>query len=250
MSELRLIAGNWKMNTSISEALYLIGQMLPELDRLEGTEKAICPPFVSLAALFDKLKDTSITLGAQNIYFEPKGAYTGEISAEMVRPFCKYVVLGHSERRHLFGETNWLVNQKVKAAYRAGLVPILCVGENLEQRNAGKAEEIVTCQLNESLAELELSHELVVAYEPVWAIGTGLSAEPADASYIMDLIRENILRLKKGHSVGIFRLLYGGSVTAENIAGYLKQPSIDGALVGGASLKPDQFLSIVRQAAL
>ncbi len=190
-----LIAGNWKMNTTVSEAVKLVGEMRPLLDPINNVEKVICPPFVSLTALREILKGSSIKLGAQNMYFEEKGAYTGEISSLMLGGLCEYVILGHSERRQYFGETNEIINKKVRAALKAGLKPILCVGESLAQYEAGKTEAVVTDHVTGSLKDIPASANLVIAYEPVWAIGTGKAATSEQANKIIGIVRKIVAKL-------------------------------------------------------
>ncbi len=243
------IAGNWKMNTTLDEAVKLVGAMRPALDSIKGVEKAVCPPFISLAAVKDLVKGSSVKLGAQNLYFEEKGAYTGEVSPLMLAGLCEYVIIGHSERRGYFGETDQIVNKKLQAALKACLKPILCVGEKLEQNEAGKTREVVTGQVKGGLAGLQYAADLVIAYEPIWAIGTGKAATGAQASETIGLIREQFAALYGNDNAQKLRILYGGSVTADNIAEFISQKEIDGGLVGGASLKADQFVSIVKQAA-
>ncbi len=242
-----LIAGNWKMNTTVGEAIKLVKEMLPRLDEIDGVEKVLCPPFVSLAALKELIKGSSIKLGAQNLYFEEKGAYTGEISPLMLANLCEFVIIGHSERRQYFGESGELIGKKVLAALKVGLKPILCIGERLEENEAGRTEEVVTEQLRSSLAEVKKLDGLTIAYEPVWAIGTGKAATGGQANETISLIRHFISQLYNRSVAQSLRILYGGSVTASNSSEFIKQPGIDGALVGGASLDAKQFLSIVKQ---
>jgi triosephosphate isomerase (TIM) len=244
-----MIAGNWKMNTTVSEAVKLVGEMRPLLDPIGNVEKVVCPPFVSLAAVREILKGSSVKLGAQNMHFEDKGAFTGEISPLMLTGLCEYVILGHSERRQYFGETNEIINKKVRAALRAGLKPILCVGESLAQYEAGKTEAVVTDHVTGSLKDIPASNNLVIAYEPVWAIGTGKAATSEQANKIIGIVRKIVAKLYGDAFAQSLRILYGGSVTADNIIELMKQPEIDGGLVGGASLKVDVFSSIVKQTA-
>ena len=244
-----LIAGNWKMNTTIAEASALVEAMKERLDIIEGVEKVICPPFISLASIKQLLQGSSIKLGAQNMYFEEKGAYTGEVSPLMLSGICEFVILGHSERRQYFGETDEVVNKKVHAALKAGLTPILCLGEKLEEMEARKTEEVVTRQVNGALKGIESPQGLVIAYEPIWAIGTGRAATPEEANITIAIIRKTLSQLYGGGIALETRILYGGSVTADNIFEFVIQPEIDGALVGGASLKAEEFLSIVEQSA-
>jgi len=242
-----LIAGNWKMNTTLSEAIELVSEMRPGLDRIDNVDKVICPPFISLAVVKELIKGSSIKLGAQNIYFEEKGAYTGEISPVMLADLCEFVIIGHSERRQYFNETGDIINKKILAALRVRLKPILCIGERLEENEAGRTEEIVTEQLRASLAGIDYPGGLIIAYEPVWAIGTGKAATGEQANETIGLIRRNTAKLYDERLAQALRILYGGSVTAANANQFINQPEIDGALVGGASLKVTEFLSIVRQ---
>lgn len=246
---IQMIAGNWKMNTTLAEASALVMEMKEGLEHIAGVEKVLCPPFLSLSLVKELLQGSSIKVGAQNMYFEEQGAYTGEISPLMLCGICEYVILGHSERRQYFGETDELVNRKVKAALAAGLTPILCVGERLEEKEAERTEEVVTRQVTGALQGIESLNGMVIAYEPVWAIGTGRAATGKGANATIGIIRETVAQLySKGIAQGI-RILYGGSVTAANIAEFIGQHEIDGALVGGASLKAKGFLTIVEQTA-
>ena len=245
-----MIAGNWKMNTTVSEAVKLVGEMRPLLDPINNVEKVVCPPFVSLTAVREILNGSSIKLGAQNMYFEEKGAYTGEVSPLMLAGLCEYVILGHSERRQYFGETNEIINKKIRAALKAGLKPILCVGESLAQYEAGKTEAVVTDHVTGSLKDIPASVNLVIAYEPVWAIGTGKAATSEQANKIIGIVRKVVAKLYSDSFAQNLRILYGGSVTADNVTELMKQPEIDGGLVGGASLKVDVFSSIVKQTGL
>lgn len=244
-----MIAGNWKMNTTLAEASALVMEMKEGLERIAGVEKVLCPPFLSLSSVKELLQGSSIKVGAQNMYFEEQGAYTGEISPLMLCGICEYVILGHSERRQYFCETDELVNRKVKAALAAGLTPILCVGERLEEKEAERTEEVVTRQVTGALQGIESLNGMVIAYEPVWAIGTGRAATGKGANATIGIIRETVAQLySEGIAQGI-RILYGGSVAAANIAEFIGQHEIDGALVGGASLKAKEFLTIVEQTA-
>ena len=248
MMRIPLIAGNWKMNTTVNEATDLVRAMVPDLDKVKGMEKLLCPPFISLAAIKELLKGTSVKLGAQNMYFKDKGAYTGEISPVMLADLCEFVILGHSERRQLLGETDEVINKKVKTAFEFGLTPILCVGETLAENEAGKTEKVITAQVKAALAGIAPSDKLVVAYEPIWAIGTGKAARGKQASTTICLIRGAISSLWDNVASEV-RVLYGGSVTSANIAEFISEAEIDGALVGGASLKAAEFVSIVAQTA-
>jgi triosephosphate isomerase len=249
MTRTPLIAGNWKMNKTVKDAVTLIKAMQSPLSKIQGVEKVICPPFVSLVAVKAILKGNSIKLGAQNVFYAEKGAYTGEISPLMLADLCEYVIVGHSERRQILGETNEIINKKLKAAITAGLKPILCIGETPEENEAGKTQEVLGRQIFSCSDKLYFLSGMVIAYEPIWAIGTGKSATGADANQRIGFIREFIARLHGGSVADNARILYGGSVNPTNIAEYMKQPEIDGALVGGASLNADEFISIVKQAA-
>ena len=244
-----LIAANWKMNTTVGEAVELVRNMLGELDKIGGIDKVICPPFISLVTVAEIVKGSSVKLGAQNMYFEDRGAYTGEISPPMLASLCRFVIIGHSERRQHFGETGEIINKKVKAALGAGMTPILCVGEKLEENEAGKTAEVIRGQVELALADMDNLENAVIAYEPIWAIGSGRSATGEQAGETIALIREKVASLFGMETARNMRILYGGSVTADNIAEFVSQPEIDGALVGGASLNTEQFISIVRQTA-
>jgi triosephosphate isomerase len=244
-----IIAGNWKMNTNIDQAVALVREMLPRLDNIQGVEKVVCPPFVSLSPVRALLAGSSVKLGAQNLYFEEKGAYTGEVSPLMLAGLCEYVILGHSERRQYFGETDDTVNRKVKAALKARLKPIVCVGESLAENEAARTEEVVTRQVKGAFAGVDFTRDIVVAYEPIWAIGTGRAATGALANGTIGLIRGTLSALYGEASARSVRIQYGGSVTSANIAEFISQPEIDGALVGGASLKAADFIGIVEQTA-
>jgi triosephosphate isomerase len=243
------------MNFGPRQATAFVRQILPELEQLIISSRnaaacVLCPPAISLPAVAAELQQVAhqpVDLGAQNMYFEASGAYTGEISPEMVSELCRYVILGHSERRTLFGETDALVNKKLLAAFKAGLTPIVCIGENLEQYEAGATHEIIRAQVSASLASIptEKTAQVVIAYEPIWAIGTGRAATAKIASTIIHLIRTLYAKMYGTEAAASLRILYGGSVTATNIAEYVADSDIDGALVGGASLKPD-FVEILR----
>jgi len=242
-----LIAGNWKMNTTVSEAVELVEAMRDGLEQIQNVERVICPPFVSLDRVGGLLAGSSIKLGAQNLYFEAKGAYTGEISPLMLANLCEYVIIGHSERRQYFNETGEIINRKVMAALEVGLKPILCIGERLAENEANRTEAVLAEQIKSSLAKIDYLDGLVIAYEPVWAIGTGKAATGRQANETIAFIRQNMSEQYGKNIAQDTRILYGGSVTADNIAEFIQQAKIDGALVGGASLKAGQFLRIVRQ---
>ena len=242
-----VVAGNWKMNMTISQSVDLVSRMRLELDSIDGAEKIICPPFTSLSRISDIIEGTSINLGAQNMHYEEKGAYTGEIAPDMISEICTHVILGHSERRQYFNEKDEDVNRKVKSAIKVGLKPIICVGENLNQRESGMAQSIVEGQLRSGLLDVSDISQIYVAYEPIWAIGTGVSASVQDAGEMMGFIRGTLQSILSGDASSGVSLLYGGSVNANNISDYVQNENIDGVLVGGASLDPDSFVSISRQ---
>jgi triosephosphate isomerase len=242
-----LVAGNWKMNTTVAEALALVAELRPGIEAVDSVERVLCPPFVSLAPLAERLAGSDIRLGAQNMYYEPKGAFTGEISPLMLAELVQYVILGHSERRHVFGETDELVKRKVRAALDHGLRPILCVGETLAEHEAGQTEAVVSRQLRLGLEGVDSLERVVLAYEPVWAIGTGRPATPEGANATMGTLRR-IAEDRFGEQAAALRILYGGSVTADNFAAFIAMPEIDGGLVGGASLSAAGFTTIIRQA--
>ena len=243
------IAGNWKMNTDLPGALQLASAVKERLEAPEGVESIVCPPYISIGAVAALLRGSGVAIGAQNIHHEESGAFTGETSATMLVDLCSYVILGHSERRQHFGETSEIVSLKVKTALGAGLKPIICVGEDLADREGGSAESVVAAQVRDSLAGNVGSADISVAYEPVWAIGSGRAATPELAQAMMSHIR-NVLESVYGPEIAAeVSLLYGGSVNAGNIADFMEQSDINGGLVGGASLDADSFVSIVHRAA-
>jgi len=246
------VAGNWKMNKSIAEARALISAMSSKLGPIIGVEKVICPPFTSLMVAAELLAGSGIGLGAQNMHWEEKGAFTGEISPAMIKELCGYVILGHSERRAYFGETDQIVNRKVMAAQNAGLTPIVCVGETLDQYESKQTRQIVSSQTGQSLRDLssDFAASIVVAYEPIWAIGTGKASNGEEANAVVkDIIRPALSALFGNEIARAIRVLYGGSVTSANAAEFFGAAEIDGALVGGASLKLDEFVAITAAAA-
>src|SRR6184192_4224688 len=248
----KIVAANWKMNMTQAESARFVESMLLDLGDITDVEVVIVPPFTAIAKVMEALgKAQNIKVGAQNMYWEKRGAFTGEISAALLRDlFVHYVVLGHSERRTLFGETDEIVNRKVRAAHEATLRPILCIGESLEQRERGEVEQVLSRQLKGSLAGLDAKelHETVIAYEPVWAIGTGRNATPQQAQEAHAFIRETLTELSDATTADRVRIQYGGSVKPENAGALMSQPDIDGALVGGASLDPRSFAKIVQAA--
>jgi triosephosphate isomerase (TIM) len=250
MTRRKIIAANWKMNFTPSEAANYLQSFLSELSDVDDVEVVLIPPFTALPVLVERSeKSQFIRLGAQNMHWESNGAFTGEISAPMLRAlFCKYVILGHSERRTLFGETDEVVHRKVLSAYGSGLRPILCVGESLEEREAGQLEEVLGRQLRVALAGIESRElaELVVAYEPVWAIGTGRTATRDQAQVAHHYLRFVLAQISDKATADRIRIQYGGSVKPDNTEELMRQPDIDGALVGGASLDPRSFAQIIR----
>jgi len=249
----KIVAGNWKMNKTVDEAVDLVRSLKEKLASgpVDDVDVVVCPPYVDLVSVRDVIAGSKIGLGAQNVYWEDAGAYTGEISAGMLLSAgCGYVIVGHSERRQYFGETNATVNKRLKKAFAAGLVPILCVGERLEQRQAGITRAVVEIQVREGLADISADQvkRMIIAYEPVWAIGTGINATPEQAQEVHRFIRELLADMFGEDVANAVRIQYGGSVKPANAAELMSQPDVDGALVGGASLKADSFYEIVRAA--
>ena len=245
------VAGNWKMNKTVAEARALVSEMTPALRAVKGVEKVLCPPFMALVPVAALLQGTDIGLGAQDLYWEAKGAFTGQVSPGMVAEFCQYAIIGHSERRAYFGETDETVSKKIFAAFSAGLTPIVCIGETLTEYESGRTAEVVSRQIRAGLVALpaDLAPKLVVAYEPVWAIGTGRASTAVDANVVIrDHVRKPLAEMFGVGTAQSIRILYGGSVTAANAAEFFGQSDIDGALVGGASLKLDDFVRITQAA--
>jgi triosephosphate isomerase len=249
MKRTPIIAGNCKMNKDARGAQELCEGVRQRAEEVRGVEKVICPPFPFLMLVAGCLEGSSIKVGAQNVHWEEKGAYTGEVSPPMLRDIVDIVIIGHSERRAYFCETDETVNKKVKAALAAGLRPILCVGETESEREAGQTEEVLLRQVRADLTDVDLPQGFAIAYEPVWAIGTGKAATGAMANEAIALIRSEVTRLFGRPHGDSLRILYGGSVTADNVAEFMREPEIDGALVGGACLNPDSFASIIEQSA-
>jgi triosephosphate isomerase len=249
MEKLPFIAGNWKMNKTVEESIDLVRQLKASISNIEGVEVAVAPPFTALDAVSDELRGSSIRLAAQNVFYEEKGAFTGEVSPIMLKEIgCQYVIIGHSERRQFFGETDETVNRKIKAALAQGLKPIFCIGETLKEREERKTFSVIERQVEgglKGLGENEMKN-IVIAYEPVWAIGTGKTATPEQAEEVHRFIRERLEKLYSREIAEGVRIQYGGSVTPENVKGLMSQRNIDGALVGGASLKRESFSKIVR----
>lgn len=244
-----LTAGNWKMNCTIDEAVQLSTSLRESLNAVMGGEVAVCPPFLALQAVKDVLHGTSIRLGAQDAFYEDSGAYTGAISAAMLAGLCEYVIVGHSERRRLFGDDDEIVKKKVGALKQHGITPILCVGETLEEFEEGLTAKVLERQMMTVLQAVKPTVDLVVAYEPVWAIGTGKSANPESVNKTVARIRALIGEAWGMQLASGIRILYGGSVTADNVEAFVGQDEIDGTLVGGASLKPGEFSDIVFRSA-
>jgi triosephosphate isomerase len=249
MGRLPFITGNWKMNKTVGEAVVLVRELKVSISGVEGVEVAVAPPFTALHALRKELEDSSIFLAGQNLYWEEKGAFTGEISPPMLKEAgCRYVIIGHSERRQFFGETDETVNRRIKAALAHDLKVIFCIGEMLMEREGGKTFSVIERQVEgglKGLSDKEMA-AIVIAYEPVWAIGTGKTATPEQAEEVHRFIRGKLEKLYSRKISEEIRIQYGGSVTPENIKGLMAQADIDGALVGGASLKAESFSKVVR----
>ncbi len=246
-----IIAGNWKMHKTVAEAIQLAHEICEAVVDIDGVDVVLCPPFTSLGAVKNIVENTKVGLGAQNMYWEEQGAFTGEISPLMLADLCGYVILGHSERRQYFGETDQGVNRKIKTALAHNLTAIVCVGENLTQNEAGETAEFVGGQVKAAFEGLsaEDAVKVIVAYEPIWAIGTGKTADPATANSIIGLsIRGALAELYNEDTAQQIRVQYGGSVKPDNVEIFMAQPDIDGALVGGASLKANSFLALVKGA--
>lgn len=247
-----IIAGNWKMHKTVSEAEELVNTLMPEINKIESVESVFCVPFTALSKVSQMLKNSNIGIGVQNIHWEAQGAFTGEISPLMVKEFAKYAIIGHSERRALFGETDYYINKRVIAALKNDIVPIVCVGETLDENKQGITIKVIEKQINIGLQNIpeEIAEKIVIAYEPVWAIGTGLACDSAAANKIIaDAIRKPLAHIFGMNISQKIRIQYGGSVNGSNAKEYFSESEIDGALVGGASLKPD-FIEIVKAASL
>jgi len=243
-----ILAGNWKMNKTTAEARDLAAKLIPLVSGAKDRDIVLAPTFTALSTVAEAIKGTNMSLSAQNLFWEDKGAFTGEISAEMLLDLgCKYVIIGHSERRQYFGETDETVNKKVRQALNKGLLPIVCVGELLIEREAGKANDVIDRQVTGALKGVTAAEmqKIVIAYEPVWAIGTGKTATPDQANEIHLFIRNKVKSMYSAEVAGALRIQYGGSVTPENVSTLMAMPDIDGALVGGASLKPESFAALV-----
>lgn len=246
-----IIAGNWKMNKTAEEAVVFVGEIREGLEAVDGVNSVVCPPFLAIPAVHELLKESSVGLGAQNMFYEESGAYTGEVAPDMITPFCQYVILGHSERRAYFGETDDAVNKKVKVALAHGLTPIICVGESLEQNETGQTHAFVSGQVRAAFHGVapEDAGDCIIAYEPIWAIGTGKAASVDEAGAIIDnTVRGTLAELYGDDVAETIRVQYGGSTKPENIEDFMAHPEIDGALVGGASLQPG-FIDMVKKTA-
>jgi len=247
-----IIAGNWKMYKTINEAIELVNGLKRTLYNINNVEIAVCPPYTCLDQVSEVISESNIKLGAQDMHWEAEGAFTGEVSVLMLKDLgCKYVIIGHSERRQYFSETNETVNKKVKAALKYNITPIVCVGEKLEERQSGKTFQVVEDHIKNGLKDLSKEElaKVVIAYEPVWAIGTGLTAKPEQAQEVHAFIRKLLTDISDEETAQDITIQYGGSVKPDNIKDLIKQKDIDGALVGGASLKIDSFVEIVRNTA-
>jgi len=249
MARIPLMAGNWKMNKTVEEAVDLVKQLKDAISGVKGVEVAVAPAFTALYAVSKELKDSTVHLAAQNMFWEEKGAFTGEVSPLMLKEMsCAYVIIGHSERRQFFGETDETVNRRMKMVIAHGMKPIFCIGETLKEREENRTFSVVERQIEGGLKDIKENEakSMVIAYEPVWAIGTGKTATPQQAEEVHRFIRQKLEKLYSRGVAGAIRIQYGGSVTPENVKGLMDQEDIDGALVGGASLKSDSFSKIVR----
>jgi triosephosphate isomerase len=247
-----IIGGNWKMNRGTPrESREMLEELIPAVEKIQNVDIVIAPPFTSLLSAKEILKDTNIELGAQNMYFEEKGAFTGEISPNFLREIgVKYVILGHSERRNVFNESNFLINNKLKKALQTGLKPIVCIGEHLEEREAGKTKDVIQAQLKETFSDLtkDQMKKVVIAYEPIWAIGTGKTASPEQAEEIHVYIRNLLSQIYDNETADLVRIQYGGSIKPNNAEELFSKENIDGGLVGGASLQADSLTQIIKAA--
>ena len=247
-----LVAGNWKMNKSVAQATLLIADMMPGLEAIRTVDRVLCPPYPALMVVSGMLAGSEVGLGAQNLHWEESGAFTGEVSPLMVKEFCEYVIIGHSERRGYFGETDKIVNLKVKSAIVHELLPIVCVGETLDEYEDGNTKAIVADQVQKDFDGIDqtAAEKLIIAYEPIWAIGTGKAASPDQANdVIKNVVRGSLSTLFGADTAEKIRILYGGSVKSHNAGDFFSQSDIDGGLIGGASLKPEEFVKIVESAA-
>jgi triosephosphate isomerase len=244
-----LIAGNWKMNKTLEEAVTFVSELRNRLKDVTDRDILLVPPYIALQSISEIIKGTNLLLGAQNLFWENEGAYTGEISPGMIKSVgCSHIIIGHSERRQYFGETNDTVNLKVKAALKNGLLPLVCIGESLEEREANKTFNVIDVQIREGLKDFSSDEiqKIIIAYEPVWAIGTGKTATPEQANEVHSFIKKTLKKIYGNGILSTIRILYGGSVKPDNIDELMAKEDIDGALVGGASLKVDDFERIVK----
>ena len=251
MNRTPIVAGNWKMNKTAAEARELVSAMRDGLRAVENVDKVLCPPFTSLVLLSEMLAGSGIGVGAQNLHWEEKGAFTGEVAPNMVKEFCDYVIIGHSERRAYFGETDETVNKKLRAALDSGITPIVCVGETLEEYESDRTEKVVRRQITLGFADIDSAQasRIIVAYEPIWAIGTGKASSGENANHVhKQFIRSALTELFGEEIAQAIRIQYGGSVKAANASEFFSQSDIDGALVGGASLKAEEFIAIAKAA--
>ena len=247
MARTPIIAGNWKMNTDARSARELVqGIVMANPDTITTVEKIVCPPFIYVPLVSDAVTGTTVKVGAQDLHWEEKGAFTGEVSAGMINDYATHVIIGHSERRAMFGETDETVNKKLRAALAANLIPIVCVGETGAERQAGQTEAVILRQVRGALDGVDLPAHAIIAYEPVWAIGTGVAATAQDAQDACALIRREIATLKGQATADAVRILYGGSVSPANVAELVGQADVDGGLVGGASLQAQSFIDMVK----
>jgi triosephosphate isomerase (TIM) len=244
-----MVAGNWKCNMRLQSAFELANSLRERVDDVEGVEKVICPPFIYLATVEAAITMSSIALGAQDVHWEDDVAATGEVGPQQLEELVDYVIIGHSERRHQLGETDEMVNRKVQAALAANIKPIMCIGELLEEREGGQMEDVLIRQTRAGLNGVDIPEDFVIAYEPVWAIGTGRAATADDAEQAIALVRREVAGIVGQAKADSVRILYGGSVTPENIAQFMDRDEIDGGLVGGASLKADVFSAIIEETA-
>ena len=248
MARMPIIAGNWKMNTDAASARELVEGIRAGVSAAAGVELVLCPPFVYLPLVAELARGTSLRVGAQDLFWEEKGAFTGEVSPVMLKDFATHVIIGHSERRLYFGETDESVNRKLRAALAHDLTPIVCVGETGDERNAGATQDVLRRQVRGALVDITLPATAVIAYEPVWAIGTGVAATAEDANEAIGFIRREVAALQGAATAEAVRILYGGSMTPANVVELVSQPEVDGGLVGGASLVAESFVQIVKSA--
>ncbi len=248
--KLPVVIANWKMNLRAAERVNLVNQLKKELGLIKGAKVVLCPSFISLQAVGRLIKEVNLKLGAQDVFWEEKGAYTGEVSPLMLEELsCEYVIVGHSERRKYLNETEEMIHKKIRIALKEKLTPVICIGESFEERQNGAKDYVLMRQLNSALEgiKLESGQEIIIAYEPVWVIGSGQAVQPSEAGQTRDLIRQTLLDLFPADIIdGNFRIIYGGSVNSANVRRFLSEANMDGVLVGGASLKAEEFIKIVR----